>query len=35
MPNTDESDWEPDDYVLPVPVHTLAETEAFLPVLDG
>lgn len=27
--------WESDDYVLSVPVHTLAETEAFVPVLDG
>ncbi|WP_238348594.1 serine hydrolase domain-containing protein [Ornithinimicrobium pratense] len=27
--------WESDDYVLPVPVHTLIETEAFVPVVDG
>lgn len=27
--------WRADDYVLPVPVHTLAETEAFVPVVDG
>ena len=27
--------WESDDYVLPVPVHTLAETEAFVPIIDG
>jgi CubicO group peptidase (beta-lactamase class C family) len=32
----DESaDWEVTDYVLPVPPHTLAETEGFLPVLAG
>ncbi|WP_083518642.1 serine hydrolase domain-containing protein [Serinicoccus chungangensis] len=27
--------WEIDDYVLPVPVHTLVDAEAFLSVLDG
>lgn len=31
----EESAWEPADYVLPVPVHVLADTEAFVPVLDG
>lgn len=31
----EEADWEVDDYVLPAAVHTLAETEAFLPLLDG
>ncbi|PZF86238.1 serine hydrolase domain-containing protein [Jiangella anatolica] len=31
----EEADWEASDYVLPVPVHTLAETEAFVPVIDG
>jgi CubicO group peptidase (beta-lactamase class C family) len=31
----EEGDWDPADYVLPVPVHVLAETEAFVPVLDG
>lgn len=31
----EEADWDAADYVLPVPVHTLAETEAFVPVLDG
>lgn len=32
----DESaDWEVDDYVLSVPVHQLAETEAFLTAIDG
>jgi CubicO group peptidase (beta-lactamase class C family) len=29
------AEWDAADYVLPVPVHTLAETEAFVPVLDG
>ncbi|MFF2276137.1 serine hydrolase domain-containing protein [Agromyces sp. NPDC058126] len=29
------ADWEPADYVLPVPVHVLADTEAFVPVVDG
>ena len=27
----EEADWEPTDYILPVPVHTLADTEAFVP----
>lgn len=27
--------WEASDYVLPVPVHTLADTESFVPVVDG
>ena len=27
--------WESDDHVLPVPVHTLDETEAFVPIIDG
>ena len=31
----EEGDVEVDDYVLSVPVHTLDQTEAFLPVLDG
>lgn len=31
----EEAGWEVDDYVLPVPVHTLADTGSFLPVLDG
>ena len=31
----EDGDFEVDDYVMPVPVHTLATTEAFLPVLDG
>ena len=31
----EEADWDADDYILPVPVHTLAETSAFLPVIDG
>ncbi|HEU5483369.1 MAG TPA: serine hydrolase domain-containing protein [Microlunatus sp.] len=31
----EEADWDPPDYVLPVPVHTLADTEAFVPVIDG
>jgi CubicO group peptidase (beta-lactamase class C family) len=31
----EEADWDPADYVLPVPVHVLADTEAFLPVIDG
>ena len=31
----EEADWEPADYILPVPVHTLADTEAFVPVIDG
>ena len=31
----DEDDGEVTDYVLPVPVHRLDSTEAFVPVLDG
>ena len=31
----EDSDWEVDDYVLPVPVHELAETEAFVRAIDG
>ncbi len=31
----EDADWEVDDYVLPVPVHTLTTAEAFLPALDG
>ncbi len=31
----EEGDFEVDDYVMTVPVHTLDKTEAFLPVLDG
>jgi len=31
----DEGAWEPDDYVLTVPVHTLTTAEAFLPLLEG
>ena len=31
----EEADWETNDYVLPVPVHVLADTEAFVPVVDG
>lgn len=31
----EDADWDAADYVLPVPVHTLAETEAFVPVVDG
>ena len=31
----EEADWEASDYILPVPVHTLADTEAFVPVIDG
>ncbi len=31
----EEDDWEPSDYVLPVPVHQLAETKSFVPVVDG
>lgn len=30
----EEADWKPDDYVLTVPVHVLAETSAFLPMLE-
>ena len=31
----EDSDWEVDDYVLPIPVHELAQTEAFVRVVDG
>lgn len=31
----EEADWEVDDFVLPLPVHTLTTAEAFLPLLDG
>jgi len=31
----EEADWEASDYILSVPVHTLADTEAFVPVVDG
>ncbi|HEY6963282.1 MAG TPA: serine hydrolase domain-containing protein [Gaiellaceae bacterium] len=31
----EDADWEPEDYVLPVPVHELAATEDYLAVLDG
>lgn len=31
----EDSDFEVDDYIMPVPVHTLDTTEAFVPVLDG
>ncbi len=31
----EEADWEASDYVLTVPVHTLAQTEAFVPIIDG
>jgi CubicO group peptidase (beta-lactamase class C family) len=31
----DEGDWEPADYVLTAPVHTLTTAQAFLPLLDG
>ena len=32
----DESeDWDPSDYVMTVPVHTLTTAEAFLPMLEG
>jgi CubicO group peptidase (beta-lactamase class C family) len=31
----DEDDWEPEQYVLPVPVHELVTTEDYLAVLDG
>lgn len=29
------NDWEVDDYILPVAVHRLAETEAFVEIVDG
>lgn len=31
----EEADWQPDDYVMTLPVHALAETSAFLPMLEG
>ncbi|WP_248147764.1 serine hydrolase domain-containing protein [Microbacterium aoyamense] len=31
----EEADWEVDDYVLTLPVHTLTDVEAFVPMLDG
>lgn len=31
----EEADWEVDEHVLPLPVHTLTTAEAFLPMLDG
>lgn len=31
----EEAEWEPSDYVLSVPVHTLTTAEAFLPLVDG
>lgn len=31
----ENGDWEVDDYVLPVPVHTLTTAESFLAVVDG
>ncbi len=31
----EDSDWEVEDYVLAVPVHELAETEAFVRAIDG
>ena len=31
----EEGEWEVDDYVLTVPVHELAETEAFVRAIDG
>lgn len=31
----EEADWDAADYVLSVPVHTLADTEAFVAVIDG
>jgi CubicO group peptidase (beta-lactamase class C family) len=32
---SEDGGWEASDYVLPVPVHTLDRTEAFVPILDG
>ncbi len=32
---SEEGGWAASDYILPVPVHTLAETAAFVPVVDG
>lgn len=31
----EDSDWEPADHVLPMPVHTLTTAQAFLPALEG
>jgi len=31
----EEAGWDVNEHVLPVPVHTLADTESFLPVIDG
>lgn len=31
----EDSEWDAADYVLRTPVHTLAETEAFVPAIDG
>ena len=31
----EEGEWEVDDYILTVPVHELATTEAFVRALDG
>lgn len=31
----EEDDWDPADYVLTLPVHTLLSAESFLPMLDG
>ncbi|HET8928624.1 MAG TPA: serine hydrolase domain-containing protein [Microbacterium sp.] len=31
----EDGEWEADDYVLTLPVHTLTTAEAFLPLLDG
>jgi CubicO group peptidase (beta-lactamase class C family) len=31
----EDAGWEADDYVLPLPVHLVDRTEAFVPVLDG
>src|SRR6185437_7796704 len=31
----EESGWEPEDYVMPVPAHELVTTEDYLAVLDG
>ncbi|MET0813190.1 MAG: serine hydrolase domain-containing protein [Microbacterium sp.] len=31
----EEAEWEVDDYVMTLPVHTLTDIEAFVPMLDG
>ena len=31
----EEADWQPTDYVMTLPVHVLAETSGFLPMLEG